>query len=555
MGTNFSRWKRACAVLLLFVGTVAISPAQTLTTLANFTWTNGARPLYGSLVQGTDGNFYGTTELGGANDGGTVFKITPGGALTTLHSFSGETGSPEAGVIQATDGNFYGTTAQGGPSNQGTIFKITPGGALTTLYSFSGSSAALMQASDGNFYGISSVTVFKITPGGVLTNLHSPDGTTGSFHGGLIQATDGNLYGTTFEGGASGFGTVYKITLGGAATTLHSFDGAEGATPVAGLIQAADGSFYGTTSGGGANGIGTVFTVTPGGTLTTLHSFSGADGRSPQAGLIQAADGNLYGTTSDGGSNGYGTVFRLQLPAASQLPAIRLVQNAEGGSATIAPNTWVAIKGSNLAPAGDTRIWLGSDFVNNQMPTQLDGVGVTMNGENVYMYYISPAQLNVLTPPDLVPGPVQVTVTTGGVSASFTAQAQPESPSFFIFGAGPYVIGTHLDGTLIGPTSLYPGQSTPAHPGEVVILYANGFGAISPPVAAGSEVQSGSLPALPLIQIGGMPAVVQFAGLVSPGLYQFNIVVPSSAPAGDDAITATYSRSSTQAGAMLTVQP
>lgn len=163
--------------------------------------------------------------------------------------------------------------------------------------------------------------------------------------------------------------------------------------------------------------------------------------------------------------------------------------------------------------------------------------------------------MDVLTPPDLAPGLVQVTVTTGGMtSAAFTAQAQQYSPSFFIFGAGPYIVATHVDGTVLGPASLYPGLTTPAAPGEVVILYANGFGPVSPPVAAGSDVQSGNLPILPVIQIGGVPASVQFAGLVSPGLFQFNVVVPSTAKTGDNALAAQYNGLTTQAGLLLTVQ-
>jgi len=236
-------------------------------------------------------------------------------------------------------------------------------------------------------------------------------------------------------------------------------------------------------------------------------------------------------------------------------PAISAVANAEGGSATIAPNAWVAISGSALSPVGDSRTWLGSDFVNNQMPTQLDGVSVTMNGENAFVYYVSPTQLNVLTPPDLAPGPVQVTVSTSGMtSAAFTAQALQSSPSFFIFGAGPYVVATHANGSLLGPASLYPGLSTPAAPGEVIVLYANSFGPVSPPVAAGSEVQSGNLPVLPVIQIGGISAPVQFAGLVSPGLFQFNVVVPATAMSGDNKLTAQYNGLTAQAGVLLTVQ-
>ena len=233
-----------------------------------------------------------------------------------------------------------------------------------------------------------------------------------------------------------------------------------------------------------------------------------------------------------------------------------LVQNAEGGAPTIAPNTWVTIKGSNLAPAGDSRIWQASDFVGSQMPTDLDGVGVTMNGESVYVYYISPTQINVLTPPDLAPGPVKVRVTTNaGTGAALTVLAQQESPSFFIFGGGPYVAATHANGNLIGPATLYPGQSTPAQPGEAIVLYANGFGPTSVAVIKGSSVQSGNLSPLPAVTIGGTPATVQFAGLLSPGLYQFNVVVPVSVPSGDNAIMATYNGFSTQASLLLTVHP
>lgn len=142
-------------------------------------------------------------------------------------------------------------------------------------------------------------------------------------------------------------------------------------------------------------------------------------------------------------------------------PEVFEVANAEGESPVIASNTWVEIKGVNLAPSGDTRIWKGSDFVGTQMPTQLDGISATVNGRAAYVYYISPTQVNILTPPDAMQGPVQVTVTnSGATSMAFTAHAQPLSPSFFVFGGG-YVVGTHLNGSLLGPTTLYPGFSTP----------------------------------------------------------------------------------------------
>jgi uncharacterized protein (TIGR03437 family) len=239
----------------------------------------------------------------------------------------------------------------------------------------------------------------------------------------------------------------------------------------------------------------------------------------------------------------------------STAPAIWNVTNAEGGSTTIAPNTWVSIIGANLAPAGDSRGWAAADFVNSQLPKQLDGVGVTVNGKDAYVSYISPSQVNILTPPDAMPGSVPVQVTINGTSsAAFTATAKAVSPSFFVFNGGAYVAATHADGSLVGPATLYPGLSTPAKPGETVVLYANGFGATSTPVVSGSMTQSGTLSPLPAIKIGKNTATVAFAGLVAPGQFQFNLVVPASTPDGDQTISATYAGGTTQAGTLLTIQ-
>jgi uncharacterized protein (TIGR03437 family) len=237
-------------------------------------------------------------------------------------------------------------------------------------------------------------------------------------------------------------------------------------------------------------------------------------------------------------------------------PSVSLVTNAEGGSPSIAPNTWVTIIGSNLSPPGDSRAWQGSDFVNNQMPVQLDGVSATVNGNSAYVYYISPTQVNILTPPDAITGTVQVQVTNNGqASGSFTAQAQAESPSFFVFNGGPYVAATHADGTLLGPTSLYPGSTTPAKRGETVVIYANGFGPTSVEVVSGAETQSGTLSPPPVITIGGSTASLQFAGLNgSPGEFQFNVVVPSSLADGDQPIVAAYNGLTTQMGTLIAVQ-
>jgi uncharacterized protein (TIGR03437 family) len=238
---------------------------------------------------------------------------------------------------------------------------------------------------------------------------------------------------------------------------------------------------------------------------------------------------------------------------AQSTPTISSVINAEGNSSVIAPNTWVAVKGQNLAKASDTRIWQTSDFVNGQMPTQLNGISVTVNGKNAFIYYISPTQVNILTPPDAMSASAIIVVTnSGGMSAPFSAQAQTLSPSFFVYNTA-YVIATHLDYSRIGPPGLISGVSfTPAKPGEEVVIYANGFGPTSVPVVSGSSVQSGTLATLPVITIAGIQAKVIYAGLVAPGEFQFNVYVPDNAPSGDDAVIATYNGVETPA-AFLTI--
>jgi len=330
----------------------------TLSILASFTdYLNGSYPQAG-LVQGADGNFYGTTSGGGAYDYGTVFKITPTGTLTTLHSFDYSDGySPVAGLVQGADGNFYGTTEYGGYGYYGTVFKITTNGALTTLLSFDNSNggdpeAVLVQGADGNFYGTTSAggtdgygTVFKMKTNGALTTLLSFNYSDGAYpYAGLAQGPNGYFYGATSGGGTNGFGTLFKMTTNGALTSLLSFDYSNGAYPYAALVQGADGNFYGTTESGGTNGDGTVFKMTPNGTFSSLFSFEATNGLYPQAALLQASDGNFYSTTTYGGvgfdasyQSGNGTVFRLLgAPAAPPLISAQPLSQTVlvGGAAT-----------------------------------------------------------------------------------------------------------------------------------------------------------------------------------------------------------------------------
>ena len=314
-------------------GTVfRMTPGGVITNLVNFNLTNGSTP-EAALVQGSDGNFYGTTSKGGSSDSGTVFKMTPGGELTTLVNCNFANGRrPVAALVQGNDGSFYGTFAEGGSGANGTVFKVTPEGTLTTLFSFNQSTggtpeAALVLGSDGNFYGTTARggTVFRMTPGGAHTTLVNFTGINGMQPtAALVLGNDGNFYGTTTRGGAfsdingNGYGTVFKMTPGGNLTTLVNFAEVNGSFPSGPLVRDGDGNFYGTTTKGGSysdfngNTYGTIFKMTTGGELTTLVNFSGANGLFPiTAALVEGGDGHYYGTTYFGGSSGTGTVFKM----------------------------------------------------------------------------------------------------------------------------------------------------------------------------------------------------------------------------------------------------
>jgi uncharacterized repeat protein (TIGR03803 family) len=330
---------------------------------------DGAYP-FADLIRDTSGNLYGTTGGGGSACGigcGTVFKLSPTGTETVLHSFrdgsAGDGDFPYYGsrLVQDAGGNLYGTTPEGGAHGAGVIFKVSSSGTETVLYSFAGGAegggpADLVRDAAGNLYGTAGGgaynggAIFKVSSGGTETVLYSfTGGADGRGPNGLIRDAAGNLYGTTFEGGAvssacfgGGCGLVFKLSPIGTETVLHTFTGGtDGGTPYAGVIQDAAGNLYGTTQIGGAcaytrGGCGVVFELircssNPSGyDFKVLHTFTGEDGAFPLAALVRDAAGNLYGTTSQGGGthNG-GVVFKLS-PAGIETVLYSFTNGADG---------------------------------------------------------------------------------------------------------------------------------------------------------------------------------------------------------------------------------
>jgi uncharacterized repeat protein (TIGR03803 family) len=297
---------------------------------------DGAFPWYGTLARDSSGNLYGTSITGGIAGElccGTVFEVTASGTETVLYRFTGIDGDgfPQNGAVRDSSGNLYGTTQNGGPDNAGTVFKVDPSGKKTVLYSFTGSTdgaypmAGVVLDAKGNLYGTTSGgglysfggygTVFKLDPTGKETVLYTFMGANdgSSPEAGVIRDSQGNLYGTTYLGGTAGAGTVFKVDPQGQETVLHNFAGGnDGGLPIgASLARDSAGNLYGTTPQGGSTDFGVVFKINAKGNETILHTFSGSDGKIPYGTLILDKAGNLYGTTYEGGAYGGGVVFKI----------------------------------------------------------------------------------------------------------------------------------------------------------------------------------------------------------------------------------------------------
>ncbi len=442
------------------LGTVfQITPSGTLTTLYSFDGTVGEYP-YGGLTLGTDGNFYGTTNRGGSAGFGSVYQITPAGVVTTLHTFTntGDGTDPSCAPVLGSDGNLYGSTTGVYGSTveaNSTIYKITPAGVFTVLHTLNpatdGSQAgSMILGADGNFYGGTAAggtnawgTVFKVTPTGAFTLLHTfsnlADGRQGAT---LAQSANGTFYGATYLGGASSAGVVFKITSNGTFTKLHDLNGSTDGTGVTGnMTLGTDGNLYNVAISNGANNSGTIFKVTPAGVFSTVLSFGGANvGLSPGTGLLQATSGLFYGSTEFGGTGNASVFYSLNQSLA---PFATLVSTSgkEGAHIGILGQGFTAATTVKFAGVAATTIaHTSSTFITATVPAAALTGSVTVTTGTTTLtssqgFKVKPT-VTGFTPPN---GPVGTTVTltgTGltqatkvtfnGTSATFTVNSDTQ---------------------------------------------------------------------------------------------------------------------------------
>ena len=479
------------------------------TNLHSFSGTaTGGREPWAGLLVGSDGKLYGTTRFGGLTQG-TVFRINKdGNGYTNLHRFSASPDGrePLASLIEGGDGAIYGTTSTGGSNNVGTVFRLDKDGSNYLVLHHCANDgidganpwAGVIQASDGLLYGTTRYigagggggygTVFKLNPTNgsgytVLKRFTEPLEGQQPF-GEVVEGTNGVLYGTTFAGG-SGYGTLFKMEKDGTGfETLRRFStGAEGRNPHAGLVVGANGFLYGTTYNGGSNNVGTVFTTNPDGTnYRVLHHFlnDGITGADPWAGVIQGGDGALYGTTEHGGSSGAGTVFRLELPCPWSFDPPTVTSGCCGG--TNVTLTVLSTVTNGVCPTLVTRTWQATDCCTNTATCS----------QTVTLVDTSPLGM---CPPVIIAHPQSLTVTQGQ-TATFSVVASGPSPLYYQW---------LLNGTNISDatnTSYVITNSLPSDVGFYAVVVTNFFGSAT---SAPAELKKLNVTVGRLVCLNGTP--------------------------------------------------
>ncbi|HVM50176.1 MAG TPA: choice-of-anchor tandem repeat GloVer-containing protein [Candidatus Acidoferrum sp.] len=499
--------------------------------------TDGSEP-YAMLTLGTNGSLYGGTYDGGSSSYGTIFRMTTNGVTTVLAAlnYTSSGGFAVAGLAEAADGNFYGPTLEGGLSGYGTLFRVTPGNAFLTLHSFNGvnasySSSKFIQGSDGYLYGTSEDggtngnwgTVYRATTAGVVTLLASFDYTSGGTPmAGLVQDSDGTFYGTTYYGGTNGAGTVFKMTADGTITSLYSFTGeADGGNPFGGLLLSSDGNLYGTTEAGGTYSAGTLFRITPGGAFVTIANFDGFQGATPECALAQGSDGNLYGTTAYGGQGNEGAIFRVSITAPLQItrqPQTQLVYLGDTATFNVATfgsppvsyqwrkNGHNLSDGANLAGTSTRTLVL-----TNVATTDAGNYSVVVSNASGSVTSLSAALQIAISPPYIISEPEDQTV-LAGTPAVFSVDVVGDAPLYFQWQKN----GTNLTdgGTIAGSSTstLTINNANTGNAGMYSVIVSN---AIDYDVSDGA-----ALTVVPVIQPGAyMSALRAFSsGSSSSGL-------------------------------------
>jgi uncharacterized protein (TIGR03437 family) len=578
-----------------------VTPSGTMTVVYTFRRTTLANPYnpQSGLTLGTDGFFYGAGagSVPASKADGKIFKTDSSGNVSVLYTLAGSDGIGAGAPIRGTDGSLYGVTQQGGG-----VYKLTPDGKFSVIHVSDptdgdiGPLAPLFQATDGNFYGTTVTgsqstsfgTVFRVTNAGDFAFIYKFDNIHGAKPiGAVIQASDGNLYGTTSAGGASGFGTVFMLTPLGSLTVLHSFNGTDGKTPNAGLVQANNGVFYGVTSAGGAAGLGTLFKITSTGAFSVLHNFDNSTGATPTVALVQHTNGVLYGDTFAGGANGAGVFFSLNdsLQPFVSLQSLSGPYNTSigilgqgftgttsvsfnGGSAafTVVSDTFltatvpidgvtgkVTVTGpkgtltsdkvftvipvitsvlnigsytSSLAPGSAAAVF-GTDLGSNA------GAGALVGGQAAQVMMATATQWTLAIPYNAVTGASTIQIGT----AAFPITLGKYAPG--LFSADGTGQGNALAQRVLSGRTTAVSAAAPAIPGDTIVLFATGLGAID---------GSGNSMPLPAVTVGGQAATVvsAIAGSTNPGTYQVTIRLPGTTPSGNLPVVLSIGGASSQ---------